>query len=419
MPQLTIQLDPLGGAAGDMFIACVLHAFPHLQDGLIETVRKAGLPEAVLLDIKPHADYALTGLQFGIDEPAPQAETHDHPHHPPDHGHGHAHHHSHRAFSDIRDHLSAAAIPTRVKRHAIGIFTLVAEAEATVHGKSVESVSFHELGEWDSIADIVGAAFLIAALDAHWHVGPLPLGSGIVDTAHGPLPVPAPATALLLQGFPCIDDGIGGERVTPTGAAILKYLQANQPRPQTLGSLCAVGLGFGTRQLAGRSNVLRLLAFAQQDPATNDLISEIVFEVDDQSPEDLALGIDSLRQHPGVRDVVQLAATGKKGRMTIQVRVLADPAQEEAVCDACFKQTTSIGLRLQRVARKVLPRQEFEVSTDGFSAGIKAVTRGAQTTLKAEADAIADIAGMAGGHSERQQARRQLEDRARQEIEPS
>ena len=388
MKSLHIQLDPLGGAAGDMFIAAVLHAFPELQDGLIETVRRAGLPDTIGLEVENHIDHALTGLRFVVDEPNQSASGHR----------------SHRSFSDIREHLQQVDIDSDVRQHAIGIFTLLAEAEARVHGKSIEDVSFHELGEWDSIADIVGAAFLIASLGADWSVGPLPLGNGRVKTAHGPLPIPAPATTLLLQDFECLDDGIGGERVTPTGAAILRYLEANQPRRTVVRRLRCTGLGFGTRQLPGLSNVLRLLAFDAVRTGEIDLVTEITFEVDDQTPEDLAIGLDRLREHPGVKDVLQMAAVGKKGRLAVQVRVLADPAQRQAVCDACLAQTTTIGLRFQTLERRVLSRRQIEVDTDGHPVRVKAVERGLETTVKAEADDIGRIGADRGGRDRQRRA---------------
>ena len=264
---------------------------------------------------------------------------------------------------------------------------------------SSDEVSFHELGEWDSIADIVGAAFLICQLKASWSVGSLPLGRGRVDTAHGSLPVPAPATALLLEGFDCFDDGISGERVTPTGAAILRHLGANRDRDREAGNLMTGGTGFGTRKLTGLSNVLRLLAFEEaSSPADADRIAEILFEVDDQTPEDLAIGLDRLRSHPAVRDVLQLPAFGKKGRMTTHVRVLADPQQLRRVCDACPKETTTIGLRYQVLDRFTLQRRELALDVDGRRVGVKAASRGDGVTVKAEAD---DIAGVPGGHGAR------------------
>ena len=120
----------------------------------------------------------------------------------------------------------------------------MAEAEAAVHGKSIETISFHEVGEWDSIADIVGAAFLIDRASATWTIGALPLGRGTIDTSHGKLPVPTPATVSLLEGFSFDDDGLDGERITPTGAAILAYLKPQQFGVAQGGKLVASGTGF-------------------------------------------------------------------------------------------------------------------------------------------------------------------------------
>ena len=377
-----------------MFIAAVIDAFPALQDGLIASIRAAGFPADIDFGIRRHRDHALTGLAFAIDEKQSGADHH-------------------RTFSDIRGILQRCELAQDVSARAIAIFTLLAEAEAKVHGMSVEEVSFHELGEWDSIADIVGAAFLISQLQATWSVGSLPMGGGRVDTAHGSLPVPAPATALLLEGFECIDDGISGERVTPTGAAILRHLGANRARDRYLGKLVTGGTGFGTRQLPGQSNVLRLLAFeTARLPAAADRIAEILFEVDDQTPEDLAIGLDRLRAHPAVRDVLQVPALGKKGRMTTHVRVLADPQRLRQVCNACMEETTTIGLRYQVLDRFTLSRQELTLDVEGISIGIKAASRGDDVTVKAEAD---DIAVVPGGHSARSRLRRRAEDLFRTE----
>ena len=182
---MLIHLDAIGGVAGDMFIAAVLDAFPDLRDGMLEAIRASGLPDDIALSVDQHADHALTGVRFLVDEGP----------------HLHAPGHHHTKFRDIRKMLEDAPLEPEVRANAIGIFSRVADAEGKVHGLPVEEVSFHELGEWDSIADIVGAAFLISRLDARWSVGSLPLGSGRVKTAHGYLPVPTPATVLLLEGF--------------------------------------------------------------------------------------------------------------------------------------------------------------------------------------------------------------------------
>ena len=388
-----IHLDAIGGVAGDMFIAAVLSAFPALREGMVAAIRVAGLPVDIGIRVEAHRDHALTGLRFTIEEPGQQT----------------AGRHHHRSFSDIRRQLQQAPLEPPVRVAAIEMFTLLAGAEAQVHGMTVDDVGFHELGEWDSIADIVGAAFLICALDASWSVSPLPLGGGRVETAHGPLPVPAPATAKLLAGFDCIDDGVGGERVTPTGAVILRQLGASQGREPLPRRLLGDGTGFGMRALPGMSNVLRLLAFETVLPGgeERDSIAEILFEVDDQTPEDLAIGLANLRAHPGVREILQLPAFGKKGRMITHVRVLADPLQVSQVADACFEETATIGLRYQVLDRYVLPRETLSLAVDGQRVRAKAVTRGAIATVKAEAD---EIAALPGGRDARERLRRRLAD---------
>jgi len=311
--------------------------------------------------------------------------------------------------------LERAPLEPAVRQHAIAIFALVAQAEAKVHGKPVEDISFHELGEWDSIADIVGAAFLIQRLNASWSVSALPQGRGRVHTAHGFLPVPAPATVLLLRGFEFHDDGVAGERVTPTGAAILAYLQANRSRDRKASKLVRSGSGFGTRTLPGMSNVLRLLAFETTETVTEtDQVAELVFEVDDQTPEDLAIGLDKLRAHPSVLDVVQAPVYGKKGRMAMRVQVLADPNDLDNVFNSCFAETTTLGIRYQVLQRHKLRRRHDSVEADGRQVRVKIAERPGGATVKAEAD---DLSKVIGDRHERERVRRIAETQTRKEHE--
>jgi uncharacterized protein (TIGR00299 family) protein len=388
---MQIHLDAVGGIAGDMFIAAVLDAFPDLRDGMIEAIRASGLPADVGLRIDDHADHALTGLRFTVEE------AH----------HLHAPEHKHTPFHEIRSMLERAPLDADVRTHAVGIFTRVAEAEGKVHGLSTDEVSFHELGEWDSIADIVGAAFLISSLDAQWSVSSLPQGRGRVKTAHGNLPVPTPATVLLLEGFDFHDDGVEGERVTPTGAAIVSHLHANRPPSRGPRRLLCSGSGFGTRKLPGMSNVLRLMAFEETRQATeSDRIAELVFEIDDQTPEDLAIGLDKLRAHPSVVDVMQTSMFGKKGRVAIRVQVLTDPNDIENVLEACFAETTTLGVRYQVLERRKLRRRHTVIDADGRSIRVKIAERPGGLTVKAEAD---DLLKVIGDHDERERVRRLAE----------
>ena len=396
-----IHLDAVGGVAGDMFIAAMLDAFPDLRDGMLAAIRAAGLPADVHVGFAEHQDHALTGLRFRVIEPRVAELTVA------------AHHHPHTPFADIRTHLQACALTPAVRTHAIEIFSALAEAEAKVHGKTVDTVSFHELGEWDSIADIVGAAYLIDAvalidaMAAIWSVSTLPLGRGRVKTAHGALPVPTPATVLLLEGFEFADDGLEGERVTPTGAAILRHLGCTQTASRRSRRLLRTGIGFGTRTFPGISNVLRVLVFEEaREHRGSDEVVQVQFEVDDQTPEDLAIALDKLRSHPSVLDVLQTPAFGKKGRMTMHIQLLAAVADMEAVFDACFSETTTIGLRFQLMQRRKLARASTTVEAAGRQMRVKVAERPGRKTAKVEAD---DLLNVIGGRAERERLQREAE----------
>ena len=377
-----IHLHPLGGAAGDMFVACLLHAFPEHSAAAVEA---AGLAH-VGCHLLPHEDGTLTGSRFVVEDAR--------------HAHGHGHGHAH--WRDIRARLEASPLAPAVRAHAIGIFAVLAEAEGRVHGVPADAVTFHEVGAADSVADIVAAAVVIEAVGpARWSVAPVPLGGGTVQTAHGIMPVPAPATALLLEGFAMHDDGITGERVTPTGAAILRYLRCGAAPGR--GTLRRSGYGFGTRRLPGLSNCLRALVFEEEVAAPGHHHRELAvigFEVDDQSGEDLATGLDRLRAVPGVHDVLQMAAFGKKGRLATHVQVLAAPDVLDAAVDACFRETTTIGLRTHLVEGRALPRRFAAVEIDGQETVVKLVDRpgedgAAVVTGKAEADHLRPVASHA------------------------
>ena len=387
---MEIHLDPLGGIAGDMFIAAVLDAFPDLEAGMLESIGAVS-GGRVSCDVTRHRDATLAGTRFVVEERA-----------------SHRHDHHHVAWAGIREMLLASPLPAQVRDTAVAIFALLADAEARVHGIELDRVEFHEVGAADSIADIVGAAHLIAELGAErWSVAPLPLGSGRVRTAHGVLPVPAPATALLLEGMATCDDGVPGERVTPTGAAILRHLSPGNRRNGAPRTLVRSGIGFGTKLFPGVSNCLRLLAFeAVPGQADHRQLALVSFEIDDQAAEETAMGLDRLRRSKGVLDVLQIPAFGKKGRMVTHIQVLAAPGELEAAIAACFRETTTIGLRHHLVGGAALKRQFAEVEIEGRPIRVKLVERpGIGRTAKAEADDVAD----AGGHAERARLRRAAE----------
>jgi uncharacterized protein (TIGR00299 family) protein len=407
---LELHLDPVGGIAGDMFAAAILDLRPDLETGLKAALALCPLIEKVEVALLPHNDGVLTGRRFVVrkdgDEKSPE-HPHDHgdDHRHLDHDGGHHHPHDHTDWRLIRETLVTSKLDRETVRHAVGIFSLLAEAEAKVHGMAVDDVRFHEVGAWDSIADIVAAAWLTKELGAsRWTVGPIPLGSGRVKSAHGLLPVPAPATALLLEGFATIDDGIAGERVTPTGAAILRYLCDRAPGHPVPRKLMGSSYGFGTKRFPSISNCLRVLAFETQAPAyaERDQVAVLECEIDDQTGEDLAHALDHLRVHPAVLDVVQAPVFGKKGRMMTHIRILARPDMIEDVLALAFDETTTIGIRHSIVARHKLKRTLATMDADGRSLNVKRVERPSGPTAKLEAD---DVAGV-GGNAERTRLRR-------------
>ena len=397
-PALHIHLDPLGGLAGDMFLAAVLDAWPEHRAPMEAAVRSADLPTEVKLDLVPARDHALTGSRYLVDLAAVDGTKPTGP------------------FRDIARRLRAAPLEAAVRERALAIFQLLAQAEGQVHGVAADDVVFHELAGWDSIADILGAAFLIETLGARsWSVAPLPVGRGRVMTAHGPLPVPAPATLKLLEGYPVIDDGIEGERVTPTGAAILRHLEAMAGLPRGTWRPARIGIGFGSRTLKGISNVVRLTAYENAQVETRvgapagEEVAVLSFEVDDQTPEDLAVGLDGIRAREGVLDVIQIPALGKKGRMTMSIQVLCRPDALERATEACFSETTTIGLRWRWTQRRVLDRASLGAA-EADDPPVKVVERpGGKRTAKAEIDGVRS---QAGGTAARGRRRRRAEARA-------
>jgi pyridinium-3,5-bisthiocarboxylic acid mononucleotide nickel chelatase len=412
-----VHVDPLGGWSGDMFVAACLDACPALWPEVQSAIEALKLGSLVECGLKTHNDGVLAGRRFTVaaesgraHEPSAPDDAHSHD----DHGaaeharYRHVDDHRdrpHRAWTDIRELLTRAALDKSVAAHATGIFALLAKAEAEVHGVDEEAVTFHEIGAVDSMVDIVAAAVLINGLSAtRWSASALPLGGGRVKTAHGVLPVPAPATALLLRGLLTIDDGIEGERVTPTGAAVARYLLNGASRSnEAARTIRAVGTGFGARTFPGISNCLRVVLFDEvpihspQASTLHEEVAVIEFEIDDQSAEDLSLGLDNLRALEGVLDVVQGAVFGKRGRVATQVRILAAPERLDEIIRACFLETTTIGLRHHLVRRAVLARLTEEVEVDGRRLRVKMAMRpDGQATGKAEAADVADQSGRSG-----------------------
>ncbi len=374
-----------------MFAGALLDLRPDLAEAVCAAIRDAGLDPSVDINISRFTDGVLSGHKFDVQPPEPSA------------------HHHHVHWSSLRESLGNSGLAANTRDRTIAIFAGLAEAEARVHDKPVDDVAFHEVGAWDSIADIVAAAFLIEAQGpCTWSIGKIPLGSGRVNTDHGLLPVPAPATALLLEGFACFDDGLPGERVTPTGAAIIRNLAPASGIGTSNRIMRGAGYGFGTRKIEGLSNVVRVLRFddAGNTHVASDRIVVINFEVDDQTPEDLAVGLEHIRKSEHVLDVLQSPVFAKAGRQATHVQVLAKSETVDTVSELCFRETSTIGLRVQLCDRVTLKRRE---SRTGSGANVKVVARPGGDTAKADIANFADIAGRASRDELRRQATEEVQ----------
>ena len=288
---------------------------------------------------------------------APLAHSHPEPHsHPAPHSHAH-----HRSLSAILAIIAAAPLSDAVKTRASRAFQLLGEAEAAIHSMPIEEVHFHEVGAVDTIVDIVcGAAGAEALGVDRWLASPLNVGSGTVDCQHGTLPVPAPATLALLGDAPVYAAGPPMERVTPTGAAILKMLDV-QYGPLPAMRVRATGYGAGGRETPGQSNLLRLLV-GEEDAAETvavDSIAVIETVIDDSSPELLGYVSERLLA-AGAWDVYRASVQMKKGRTGVQMTVLCRPDLMPALRDLLLRETTTIGLRW-RLENKMALAREFAV----------------------------------------------------------
>ncbi|MGE9295784.1 MAG: LarC family nickel insertion protein, partial [Puniceicoccales bacterium] len=268
-----------------------------------------------------------------------------HHHHDSDEG-GHEHHH--RTFSDIRAMIEDSALSAKVKADAVAVFAALAKAEGAVHGMPPEQVHFHEVGAVDSIVDIVGAAICWELLGVERVVcGALELGGGTVQCAHGRMPVPAPATARLIEGLPVSLGATNKEATTPTGAALLVGKKAKFGEAVT-GKAIATGVGVGQRDDPRLANVVYVSLIEQvADAQLSDAVWELAANLDDMTAEAVAFLCDQLLER-GALDVWQTGATFKKGRAGVVVHVLVEADKREAVEDVFFAHSTTLGVRRQQ-----------------------------------------------------------------------
>ena len=445
----TLYIECAMGAAGDMLTAALLELMPDKEAALAK-LNAMGIP-GVVFEAEPSAKCGITGthmrvLIHGEEEGAvPCGHTHAHEdHHEHDHAHEHhhehehdhahvhhhehdhhvhthahahvqedahchdsdahdhkhhhahdAHHHAHHGMAEIRSLIAELAVSETVKEKALAVYQSIAEAESKVHGAEVDQIHFHEVGSMDAVADVTAVCLLMELLAPEQViVSPIHVGSGTVLCAHGRLPVPAPATALILEGMPIYGGSVQGELCTPTGAALLKTFAdsfGSMP-PMTVAK---TGYGMGTKDyeqanclramlgesftMNGTSSKMQTAQAAEgentgsrgaagkdtetENPAAREgRITEISCNLDDMTGEDIAFAAERILQ-AGALDVFTESIYMKKGRPAVKLTVLARPEDEERLAGEIFRHTSTIGVRIHTDRRYELARRSEQRKT--------------------------------------------------------
>lgn len=369
-----LYLEPVGGIAGDMFLAAALDLGVSREE-LEETLRGLGVP-GWRFSLSRAERHAIHGTHLDVVvEPE-----------------GHAG--AHRSLSEIRAIIEGAgSMPARARERALRVFALIGEAEARIHDVPVEEIHFHEVGAVDSIVDICGAAVALELLgDPEVFSAPPPLGSGTVRAAHGTMPAPAPATLELLRDVPVRFEGVG-ELTTPTGAALLKAFAAVGPPPEMV--IERIGYGVGTKDFADRANVLRASLGRRAHAAEAGTIV-VEANLDDCSPQLLGALLESLLER-GALDAYVVPATMKKSRPGHLLGAVVPADRKDAIIGAILAESTTLGVRAHRVERTALERSFEEVDTPYGRVRVKvARLGGAEVNAQPEFDDCRELARRAG-----------------------
>ena len=383
------------GAAGDMLMAALLelHGNP---DDFLKRLNSAGIP-GVAVTAKPSVKCGITGTCITVTVNGQEENTdsgehhHGHAHDEHHHEHSHEHHHeehSHGSYHDIGHLIDGLNVSDSVKKNALGVYRLIADAESHAHGVPVEKIHFHEVGEMDAVADIVGVCMLIEELAPDViAASPVNTGSGQVRCAHGILPVPAPATAYILRNVPMYSDQTDGELCTPTGAALLKHF-AKEFCTMPVIRACGIGYGMGKKDF-GKANCVR--AYIGETASVHEEVTELVCNLDDMTPESVAFA-QQLLFDEGALDVYTTPIVMKKGRAGLSFTCMCRASEKDKMLSLIFRHTTTLGIREYASRRHSLQRNQTEVQTKYGAVSIKTASGFGVHKSKPEYEDIARIA---------------------------
>ena len=363
-------LDLSAGAAGDMISAALLELFDD-RDAALARLNAVGVPD-VTYEALPVSRHGISGTRLVV-RYCGQEEGSAQP--------GHAH----RGLADVTEIVSKLDLPDDVRKAVLDVYRMIADAESAVHGEPAEQVHFHELGMMDAIADISAAALLVHLLQVdHITVSPVCTGWGTVRCAHGLLPVPAPATAKLLEGLACFAGETEGELCTPTGAALARHF-AQSIGTQPCMTVQKNGVGMGKKEFARLSAVRAVLGESQET------ILELSCNVDDMSPEAVGFAIEELLRL-GAPDAYYTQIGMKKNRPGLILTCLCREEQRDEMVRAIFRHTTTLGVRETLCRRYVLRRETHTVETPYGPVRVKRAEGYGVEREKAEYDDLRRIA---------------------------
>ena len=431
----TLYLECNMGAAGDMIMAALLELHGNPME-FLDKLNGLGIP-GVKVEANAAVKHGITGTHVSVlvggkeeisedvgrhhhghshdehthhshhsheghshhhhDHHSHEAHSHHHhDHHSHSHSHEDAHSHSHGSYSDIEHLIGHLNVSETVKKNALGIYKLIAEAESRAHGIPVTQIHFHEVGEMDAVADIVGVCMLIESLAPEKIIAsPVHVGSGNVRCAHGILPVPAPATAFILRDAPIYGGDIRGELCTPTGAAILKHFASEFGAVPTM-KIAKIGYGMGKKDFE-RANCIRAFIGEVENNSKNGSekgdseVIELSCNLDDMTPEAIAFA-QQLLFDEGALDVYTMPIGMKKGRTGILFTCMCSHLLRDKMVQLMFKHTTTIGIRESVSRRFTLTREVNKVQTK--YGAVKVKTSGGYGIVKSkpEYDDVARIA---------------------------
>ncbi len=403
----TLYIDCGMGAAGDMLTASLIELLPD-REAFVERLNNMGIPGVTYI-LEPSVKCGITGSHMRVvvdgveegddhhhehhhdydDHDHHHDHDHDHHHDHGDHDHDHGPHHHHSSMHSIehivKNHMN---VSDKVRADILAVYSLIAEAESQVHGVPVTDIHFHEVGTKDAIADVAAVSMLMEELNPDEVIAsPVHVGSGQVECAHGILPVPAPATALILNNIPIYSGNIRGELCTPTGAALLKHF-VTRFGDMPIMKLEKIGYGMGKKDFEAANCVRTMIG---ETESGSDMIIELSCNVDDMTGEDIGFAMEKLMEG-GARDVFTTPIGMKKSRPGILLSVMCSPDKKEDIIELIFRHTTTIGVREKTYQRHILDRKEETIETSYGSVRVKTSTGYGVTRKKLEYEDLARIA---------------------------